>query len=229
MRYQNLVQRLMSCLLLVAMFWLVAANGTARAYSETEALVGKSELTLDALLNYEHLPQLQAYLEKSRAVLIFPELIKGGLIVGAEGGSGLLLVRGGDGTWSPPAFYTIASGSVGLQIGGKVSEVILTIMNDGAVDALLNKKFTLGADASAAVGPYGKAVGTSATANLKQDIYAFAKAEGAFGGVALDGAWLFARKAWNEEYYGTGATPRAIVLERRFNNMNADKLRSLLP
>ncbi len=102
-------------------------------------------------------------------------------------------------------------------------------MNDGAVNAILDDSFKLGADASIAVGPLGKGVEASTTTNLSDDIYAFSRAVGLFGGGALEGAAILNRKSWNEIYYAEGADPREIVIERRFCNPHADRLRVSLP
>ena len=201
----------------------------AGAASEPEQLVDKSRLTIEALLSDPEMPELQNYIKSAVGVLIFPQIVKGGFIVGAEGGSGVFLVRGKDGSWSPPAFYTLAAGSIGLQIGGQVSEVVLTVMNDGAVDAVLNSQFKLGADASVAVGPIGKGVEASTTTNLGLDVYAFSKSQGLFGGGALEGAAILKRDSWNGAYYGGQPTPRDIVIGRKVTNPQADTLRAVLP
>ena len=202
---------------------------TAVAASPAEELVAESRFSIERLLDDPGLPQLKTYVKNARGVLIIPELVKGGFIVGAEAGSGVLMVRGSDGTWSSPAFYTLAAGSVGLQIGGQVSEVVFTLMTEGAVEALLTNGFKLGVDASVAVGPFGAGIEASTTTNLNVDIYAFAKTVGLFGGGSLEGAKLFSRKSWNDAYYGAPASPRAVVIERIFFNPQAEKLRSALP
>lgn len=208
---------------------LGAPLGTAaKAASPSEELVAKSRFTIERLLSDPEFFNLKRYIEQSRGVLIIPELVKGGFIVGGEGGSGVLMVRGSDGTWSSPAFYTLAAGSIGLQIGGQVSEVVFTLMNDGAVNSMLGDEFKLGADASVAVGPIGAGLEASTTTNFNRDVYAFSKSVGLFGGGALEGAKIFERTEWNEAYYGKGATPKAIVFERRFSNPDADRLRASL-
>ena len=208
---------------------VLAAAQPAAAASEPEELVEKAALTIEKLLVDPDLRELAPFVDRSQAVLIIPQLVKGGFIIGGEGGSGVLLVKGSDGTWSPPAFYTLAAGSIGLQIGGQVSEVVFTIMNDGAVDAVLDENFKLGADASVALGPLGKGVEASTTTNLSDDIYAFSKAVGLFGGGALEGAAILKRAEWNAAYYTAGAEPRAIVIDRKYFNPHADRLRAALP
>jgi lipid-binding SYLF domain-containing protein len=215
--------------LLPALVLVCALSRTAGAVSEPEQLVDKSRLTIEALLSDPEMAELQTYIKTAKGVLIFPQIVKGGFILGGEGGSGVFLVKGKDGTWSPPAFYTLAAGSIGLQIGGQVSQAVFTVMNDGAVDAILKSQFKLGADASLAVGPIGKGVEASTTTNLAFDIYAFSKSQGLFGGGALEGAAIIKREAWNGAYYGGQPTPRDIVIGRKVANPKADKLRAALP
>jgi len=215
---------------LLAVFSLsLAAIRPAGAASEPEQLVDKSRLTVEELLGDPDMPDLKKYLATAKGVLIFPQLVNGGFIIGGEGGSGVFLVKGKDGTWSPPAFYTLAAGSIGLQIGAQVSQVVLTVMNDGAVDAVLKSQFKLGADASVAVGPIGGGIEASTTTNLGLDVYAFSKNQGLFGGGALEGAAIIKRETWNGEYYGGQPTPRDIVIGRKVANPKADALRAALP
>ncbi len=202
---------------------------TALAASPAEELVAESLFSIERLLSEPNLPDLETYVKNARGVLIIPELVKGSFIVGAEGGSGVLMVRGSDGTWSSPAFYTLAAASFGLQIGGQVSEVVFTLMTEGAVQALLANEVKLGADASVAVGPFGLGIEASTTTNLDADIYAFSKTVGLFGGGSLEGAKLFSRASWNDAYYGASASPRAVVIERIFFNPQAEPLRNAVP
>ena len=208
------------------------ATGLARpavAASAPEELVEKSRFLIERLLVDEEMPELKGYVSRARGLIIIPELFKGAFVVGAEGGSGVMMVRGSDGTWSAPAFYTLAAGSIGLQIGGQVSEVVFAVMNDGAVDALLSSEIKLGGTLSFTVGPIGKGVEASTTTNFGADVFAFSKNVGVFGGGALSGAKLFTRKELNEGYYGPGAAPRGIVIDRTFFNPQSEKLRMAAP
>jgi lipid-binding SYLF domain-containing protein len=210
---------------------VLLAAGLARpavAASASEELVEKSRFLIERLLVDEQLPELKGYVSRAQGLLIIPQLVKGGFILGAEGGSGVLMVRGSDGTWSAPAFYTLAAGSIGLQIGGQVSEAVFAVMNEGAVNALLGSEFKLGGELNITVGPIGKGVGASTTTNFGADVYAFSKNIGIFGGGALEGAKLFTRKELNEGYYGPGASPRDIVIKRSFNPQS-EKLRMAAP
>jgi lipid-binding SYLF domain-containing protein len=205
------------------------AQNSLGTKDKANALVEEARTSLERMLGGQDNDAFKRYLNNARAVLIVPELIKGGLIVGAEGGSGVLLVRGADGTWSAPAFYTLAAGSLGLQFGVQISEVVFTVMTDSAVEALLNSEFKLGADASVAMGPLGAGIEASSTTNVGADIYAFSRAVGLFGGGALEGAKILNRQDYNDGYYGAVAPPRDVVIERKFFNPQADKLRQALP
>jgi len=207
----------------------VAISGAADAASPQQELVEKAALTADKMINDPGLPSLRATLKQAKAVMIMPSLIKGGFILGAEGGSGVLLARDAQGTWSDPAFYTLGSGSIGLQAGVQDSEVILVVVTQKGLNAILDKPFKLGADGSVAAGPIGGAgVSAGTTAGLGADIYSFASTRGVFAGLSLDGTAIVKRDEWNAAYYGTGATPRGILIERRFSNHAADKLRQAL-
>ena len=214
---------------LIGALLVPASIKSALATSAAEELVEESRFSIERMLADPDLPKLREWIGKARGVLIIPELVKGGFILGAEGGSGVLMVRGADGTWSSPAFYTLVAGSFGFQAGGQVSEVVFTLMTEGAVEALLSDEIKLGVDASVAVGPLGMGIEVSTTTNLDADIYAVSKSVGLFGGGSLEGAKLISRGAWNAEYYGAAATPRAVVIERSFFNPQAEKLRNAVP
>jgi lipid-binding SYLF domain-containing protein len=171
---------------------------------------------------------LPDFVKRSKAVMIFPSLVKGGVVIGGEGGDGVLVVRDPSRGWSDPAFYTVAAGSLGLQLGGQVSETVFTVMNDRALNALIDNQFKFGGDISVAAGPSGKRTGSSATTNFGSDIYSFAFTEGLFGGVSFEGAAVLKRDSWNTAYYGEGATPYAILIQRKFSNPNSRTLLSAL-
>lgn len=222
---QNGLRMMAAALLFISL----GSTALAQAESESEALVTESRLSVDRLMADKDFFQLSNFIKNAKGIYIVPQLVKGGFIIGAEGGSGVFLARGTDGSWSAPAFYTLAAGSIGLQIGGEVKEVVFVLMSDKAVDAMLSSEFKLGADASISVGPIGRGVEASRTTDLTSDIYAFSKSVGLFGGGALEGAKIFERESLNTGYYGSGATARSIVIDRKFSNAQADKLRETLP
>ena len=197
----------------------VVGARAALALTPQQEVLDKSRITFDKLITSVEFGELPGYMKQAKAIMIFPELYKGGFVVGAEAGYGILAVRGAQG-WSQPAFYDLVAGSVGLQIGGQVSEVVLTIMSDKALNAVLDNQLKFGGDMSIAVGPIGKGLGADTTTNMQADVYSFAKTAGLFGGVSFEGAGIIKKDDWNRAYYGQGATPRGIVLENKFSNPN---------
>ncbi|MEE8517186.1 MAG: lipid-binding SYLF domain-containing protein [Alphaproteobacteria bacterium] len=208
----------------------VALGGPARslAVSESQQLVEKAKLTAAKLLVHKEFPQLRGWMKRAKGVLIVPSMLKAGFVFGAGGGEAILLARDKSGKWSAPAFYTIFAGSFGLQIGVENSEIMFVVMTDKGMKALINNEVKLGATGSMALGPIGAGVAGATTIGLGEDIYAFSKGVGLYGGIALEGAWIKKRKSYNADYYGKLATPKAIVIDRKFNNSGADKLRALL-
>lgn len=219
-----------SAVLLAALLFAAVAGGSAvRAESEAESLVTEARLTVDRLMADKDFFELPKFIANAKGIYIVPQLVKGGFIIGAEGGTGVFLARGTDGSWSAPAFYTLGAGSLGLQIGGEVKETVFVLMSDKAVDAMLSSEFKLGADASVTVGPLGRGIEASRSTDFTSDIYAFSKSVGLFGGGALEGAKIFTRTSLNEAYYAPGATPKSIVIDRKYTNTHAESLRQLLP
>ena len=211
---------------LLAIFLVAGCVEETPSPAKQQELVDRSRITFDKLIAHPNFTELPEYVRQAKALVIFPSVVKGAFGVGGEAGDGVIVARS-PGGWSDPAFYTIAAGSLGIQVGGQVSEVILTVMSDKALDALINNQFNVGGDMEVAAGP-GKSQGASTTTNLGADMYTFAMSSGLFGGVSLEGAAIQKSEEWNEGYYGKGATPYAILFERRFTNPNAGALRASL-
>lgn len=215
--------------IIVMLFLVIASPARSAPQSDAEELVNRSRYVAERMLQDKDLQEFPAFAKKAKGILIIPDLVKGGLILGGKGGSGVLMVRGADGSWSAPSFVSLAGGSLGLQIGAQVSETIFTVMSDRAVSALLEDEVAFGAELSVAVGPIGKGLGGGAATNLRSDIYAFSKASGLFGGGTLEGSLLIQRMSLNRSYYGSDAKPAAVLIERRFDNPQSYELRQLLP
>lgn len=192
-------------------------------------MVARAVTTLERLRSDSNLAgPLSRLLHESRGVLIIPDLVKGGFILGAQYGTGVLLARDGSGRWSGPAFYSIAAGSFGLQIGVQDAEAVYVIMNDGGLAAVVNNSFKTGASAGVAVIVIGAGAEANTTTNVGADIYAFSHAVGLFGGVALDGAGILSRPSWNAAYYGGTPSTEDILYRRTVDNPQANRLRDIL-
>jgi len=198
--------------------------------TQSESLVEKVRTTVEAFKQRAEPPNdiFRAELRNARGIVVLPGVIKGGLFVGAEVGDGVLFARDDTGAWGYPAFYTLGAGNVGIQIGAEASEVVLVLRSDEAVAAVVNHQGKLGAELEVTGGTVGAGIGAATTANVGADIVAFSKGAGLYGGGVIEGAVLARRKDLNEGYYGAGATPQAIVLERKHTNAHADILRNAL-
>ena len=152
-------------------------------------------------------------LRKAQCVAIVPGLKKGAFVVGAKFGKGFVTCRQGSG-WSAPAGILIEGGSVGFQIGGSETDVVLAIMNKRGVDRLLSSKFTLGADASVAAGPVGRSASAQTDARMTAEILSWSRSRGVFAGVAVDGATLRGDDEANRDLYGRKLSVREIVTGR---------------
>ena len=209
---------------------VMATVRPAFALTDQQELVDEARITFEKLITSLEFGELPGYVKKAKAIMIFPDIFKAGFVIGGQGGSGLLLVRDASKGWSQPAFYTLAEGSLGLQIGGQSSETIFTIMSQKALDAVLDNQMKFGGDMSVAAGPSGKGIGKDTTTNFSSDVYSFSKTAGAFAGISFNGAGILKNDDDNHAYYGPAATPYDIVIARKFQNPNTQTLlNSLAP
>ena len=117
------------------------------ADAKRQSLVDQSLNSARKVLSGKDYPDALRNMGKARGVIIVPELVQGGFIFGAAGGRGILVARTGPNHWSYPAFYGMGSGSIGLQVGGKVSEIVFIILTEKGLAAILDHKFKFGAEA----------------------------------------------------------------------------------
>jgi SH3 domain-containing YSC84-like protein 1 len=154
----------------------------------------------------------QDLLEKAHCVVIVPSLKKGAFIVGAKYGKGFISCRKvGNKGWSAPGAVRVEGGSVGFQIGGSESEVVMLVMNSRGADRLLSSKFTLGAEGTVAAGPVGRTASADTDAKMSAEILTWSRARGVFAGVALQGATLREDSEDNAAMYGSKLSNREIV------------------
>ncbi len=151
----------------------------------------------------------RAMLADAQGLVIVPNVIKGGFVVGVRHGKGVVLVRDEQGGWKAPMFVSLTGGSIGWQAGLQATDVILVFKTPKSVQGLLNGKFTIGADAAAAAGPVGRQAAAATDAQLRAEIFSYSRSRGLFAGVSLDGSALQIDQAATQAYYQAGATPPA--------------------
>ena len=181
-------------------------------------LVEESGLVLDQIQQMPDQNIPENLLRDCSAIAIFPNTISAGLGIGGKYGQGIIMVRDDKSRkWSAPALFTIAGGSWGLQIGGQATDFVLLIMNRRSVDGILDGKFKLGADASVAGGPVGRAAEASTDIQLKGGILSYSRSRGLFAGVKLEGAVIAQHWDGDKELYGKSLSAREILLENKAN------------
>ncbi len=207
----------------ILILWACGAAGCASSDNESDlqALVDKANASAERFAADPDMTWFREYLDEAQAILIVPNMFKAGYIIGGTGGSGVMLARQPELEWSYPAFYTLGSVTLGLQIGGEVSEVVLVIMCKAGRDAMLTNEFKLGGDISVAAGP----VGAGAKAQTA-DVLAFSRTKGGlYGGLNIEGAVVTTREAWNRTYYGADVRAVDILISGTARNPAADALR----
>jgi len=201
---------------------LVAYSGATLAQSEQQKLVDDATTSLSNFMRDPDMSWLQQNINRAKAVLISPELLKAGFIFGGSGGRAVLLARDAQtGKWAGPAFYTMGTASVGFQAGVSVSEAVTLVMTEKGLNSLLSTSVKLGGDASVAAGP----VGAGAKSDVVADFITFSRSKGVYGGLNFDGSVIGISNDWNEVYYNKkGILPPDILIRRSVQNNAADKL-----
>ena len=192
---------------------------SASAQSEQQKLVNAADATLSNFMRDPEMTWLQQNIGRARAVLIAPEIVKAGFIFGGSGGRAVLVAREG-GKWRGPAFYTMATGTVGFQAGVSVSEGITLVMSEKALNSMMAANFKMGGDASVAAGP----VGAGAKSDVAADMIAFTRSKGIYGGLNLDGTLVNLSDDWNKAYFGKPVLPPDILIRGTVTNKGASKL-----
>jgi lipid-binding SYLF domain-containing protein len=184
----------------------------AAGWVDPESTVRTSDEILRESMNMAVRRIPEALLADAHGVAIIPDVIKIGFVAAVRRGHGVVMVRDANGAWTLPQFITLTGGSVGWQAGIQGTDVILVFMTQKSVDGLLNGKFTIGADASAAAGPVGRNAAAATDARLKAEILSYSRSRGLFVGVSLDGSVIDIDPVAFNVYYGAplGQQPARI-------------------
>jgi SH3 domain-containing YSC84-like protein 1 len=170
-------------------------------------------LAMKEILNTpENIPR--ELLDKAKCIVVVPSVLKAAFIVGGSYGRGTMVCRSGkdfSGSWGSPAMYALEGASVGFQLGGEATDFVFLIMNERGVDSLLNSKVKLGADASIAAGPVGRAAAADTDAYMRSEILSYSRSRGLFAGISLEGSTLRPDEDGNEALYGRRLSARTII------------------
>ncbi len=210
---------------LVALASFVGVSGQASAQSEQQELVNSAEATFSNFVRDPDMTWFQRHVGSAKAVLIAPQIVKAGWIFGGSGGRAILFARNDQtGRWEGPAFYNLATASVGFQAGVAVSESVTLVMTEKGLNSLLATSVKVGGDASIAAGP----IGAGANADVTTDFVAFSRSKGVYGGLNLDGTVIHVADNWNRAYYGRDIQPPDILVRANAHNPQADRLAAAL-
>ena len=212
--------------LVLALVGAAVAPAAANPDDKPQDLVDAAAKTLQNFFVDPNMGWFRSNVVHAKGLLIVPELIKAGLVIGGSGGRGVLLVRDEKtGQWSQPAFYTLGSVSWGLQLGIKKSEVVMMVMTPRGLESLFSSSFKLGGEASVAAGPMGVGAEGATAPNLSADYLSFARSQGAFAGLSLEGAVIKTTDIYNQAYYGRSVRPIDIIVTQQVSNPGSTALR----
>jgi lipid-binding SYLF domain-containing protein len=193
----------------------------ALAQAEQQKLIDAADATLSNFLRDPDMKWIQQNIGRAKGVLIAPQIVKAGFIFGGSGGRAVLIAKDPKtGQWVGPAFYALATASVGFQAGVEVSEAITLVMTDKGMNSLLLPSFKIGGDASVAAGP----VGAGAKSDVVADLVAFSRSKGVYGGLNLDGTVVNTSDDWNQAYYGKKVGSTDILVRQTEKKAGASKL-----
>ena len=185
----------------------------AQGLNKEQKRLEESGVVMQEVLNIpDSIPQ--ELLEKAECVIVFPSVKKLAFGLGAEYGRGAMVCRTGEkfrGPWGAPAMYALEGGSIGFQIGGEATDLILLVMNDRGMESILSSKVKLGADASVAGGPKGRDASADTDAWMRAEILSYSRSRGLFAGISLAGTTLRPDDDASEQVYGHAIKAKEIV------------------
>jgi len=181
-----------------------AQSKNAKRVADATSQAQKAAQVFTEIMNTPDQAVPQKLLDKAEAIAVFPGVVKAGFIIGGRGGRGVISrrLKGG---WSAPAFFNLAGGSVGLQIGASKTDFVLLFMNDEALGGLLRDRFEIGGEGSAAAGPVGRSASATTDAQLKAGILSYSRSKGLFAGLEIKGVVISPDNDLNEAVYGKKA------------------------
>jgi lipid-binding SYLF domain-containing protein len=197
----------------IAMCLAVAASPIYAATKEQKRLENCGVVMQEVLNIPDNLPQ--QVLAKAECVIVFPSVLRLAFGMGKEYGRGAMVCRTGkefNGPWGAPAMYALEGDSIGMQLGGEATDLILLVMNQRGAASILSSKVKLGGDASAAAGPKGRDASANTDLWMRAEILSYSRSRGLFAGISLEGSTLRPDNKANARIYGRKITARAILL-----------------
>lgn len=191
---------------------LLALGVTSGAEGEADRLRNAATVVRQIFGMPDSIPK--DLLDRAECVIVYPSVKKFAMGIGGSYGRGAITCRSGerfDGPWSAPAMFALEGASIGFQLGGQSTDFVLLVMNESGAESVMSSKVKLGADASAAAGPKGRAAGASTDIVMRAEILTYSRSRGLFAGVSLEGSTLRSDDDANQRVYGKALSARDIV------------------
>lgn len=200
----------------VCLFALSATVFAADNEKETDRVKDAGDVFKEIINIPDNIPH--DLIDRAECVIVLPSVKKLAIGIGGSYGRGVMTCRTGEhftGPWSAPAMFALEGGNIGFQLGGQATDFILLVMNPRGATSLLSSKVKLGADASAAAGPKGRAAAADTDAAMRAEILSYSRSRGLFAGVSLEGSTLRPDNRANEKLYGRKVTAKEIIRQGR--------------
>ncbi|MCB2192936.1 MAG: lipid-binding SYLF domain-containing protein [Deltaproteobacteria bacterium] len=203
--------KIITCMVASLLCLALAAPVAAMSKAEAGLKVEEARISLMQFTSSPDTSTPRWLLARCKGVALFPGMVKAGFIVGGNYGTGVIVSRRPDGSWSGPAFFIMGGASIGLQIGAQSADLFMVIMTKTGLDAVLRNQAKFGVDASAVAGPVGRdAQAAIAGASTQADLYSYSRSAGAFLGASVSGAGIEFDKEASAAYYGRPVTVAEI-------------------
>ena len=198
------------------------------AWGSVDDLLMEAAATIDRFMAIPEEQIPPKLFKKAYAIAIVPDMIRGGFVLGARYGRGVVLFRKKDGTWSNPIFIKMYGGSIGWQVGLESVDVVLFFMKPDIFKEIANGKITLGVDLSVAVGPVGRSALAGTDPKFSNKVYSYSRSKGAFIGIALAGSQIEPDPEYNEAFYGSTYISADDIFKKEFHNPHLELLKKKL-
>src|ERR1700704_3053715 len=198
--------------LTLSVFILFAASSLYAANKEQKRLENSGTVMQEVMGVPDNIPQ--ELLEKAECIIVFPSVLKAAFVVGGSFGRGAMVCRTGEhfnGPWGSPAMYALEGASVGFQLGGQSTDLVLLVMNERGASSILHSNVKLGADASVAAGPKGRDASADTDAYMRAEILSYSRSRGLFAGISLEGSTIRPDDEASEQVYGHAIKAKDIV------------------
>jgi SH3 domain-containing YSC84-like protein 1 len=208
------IKSMLSTVLALALAALPLTAAEDKDKKEADRLENCGTVLKEILDIPDNIPQ--DLLDKAECVILYPSVIKAAFVIGGSYGRGAMTCRTGEhftGPWSAPTMMALEGGSVGFQIGGQATDFVLLVMNPRGARSILNSKVKLGADASAAAGPKGRAAAAETDVTMRAEVLTYSRARGLFAGVSLEGSTVRPDNDANKHVYGKALDAKDIIFK----------------